>query len=120
MKAFLIIAGCTLLLIYLATKWVEAIDYMHRNYPDYKGEDLFDNENLGFLNQWEDKPIDIGGQNHRCEAPNESKDYIYGCAIWVCYENELDELVVENGEYGSQVNYCPYCGYEAKNKIKKS
>jgi hypothetical protein len=49
MKAFLIIAGCTLLLIYLATKWVEAIDYMHRNYPDYKGEDLFDENEKGPL-----------------------------------------------------------------------
>lgn len=49
MKAFLIIAGCTLLSIYLATKWVEAIDYMHRNYPDYKGEDLFDEDEKGPL-----------------------------------------------------------------------
>jgi len=106
--------------IFVGILWVNGIDYMDKNHPDYKGEDLFDNENLGFLNQWEDKPIDIGGQKHRCEAPNESKDYIYGCAIWVCYEDKLDELVVENGEYGSQVNYCPYCGYEAKNKIKKS
>ena len=47
MKAFFIIAGCTLLLIYLATKWVEAIDYMHRKYPDYKGEDLFDENEKG-------------------------------------------------------------------------
>lgn len=67
-----------------------------------------------------DEPTQLSEGKHRCKAPNESKDYIYGCAIWVCYEDELDELVVENGEYGSQVNYCPYCGYEAKNKIKKS
>ena len=92
-------------------------EYSFSKEPEFKVKS--ENENLGFLNQWEDKPIDIGGQKQRCEAPNESKDYIYGCAIWVCYEDELDELVVENGEYGSQVNYCPYCGYEAKNKIKK-
>ena len=55
---------------------------------------------------------------HRCEAPNESKFYIYGDAIYICYEDEIGELIVSNGEYGSQVNYCPYCGYKAKKKIR--
>lgn len=27
-----------------AWKWIEAIDYMHKNHPDYKGEDLFDED----------------------------------------------------------------------------
>lgn len=47
MKEFMIIAGCTLLLIYISGKWVKAIDYMHKNYPDYKGEDLFDEDTKG-------------------------------------------------------------------------
>jgi hypothetical protein len=30
--------------IYIGILWVEGIDYMHKNYPDYKGEDLFDED----------------------------------------------------------------------------
>jgi hypothetical protein len=26
---------------FLSWRWVEGIDYMHRNHPDYKGDDLF-------------------------------------------------------------------------------
>ena len=33
--------------------WVNGIDYMHRNHPDYKGEDLF-NEDLS--NEKKTKP----------------------------------------------------------------
>jgi hypothetical protein len=28
-------------LAYICWMWVEGIDYMHKNHPDYKGEDLF-------------------------------------------------------------------------------
>lgn len=28
----------------VAIVWVNGIDYMHENHPDYKGEDLFDEE----------------------------------------------------------------------------
>ena len=56
---------------------------------------------------------------HLCNAPILSKDYIYGSAINVCVEHEDGTLVVDNGEYGSQVNFCPYCGYEAKVKIEE-
>ncbi len=28
----------------IAIFWVSGIDYMNKNYPDYKGEDLFDDE----------------------------------------------------------------------------
>jgi len=28
----------------LAVLWVRGIDYMDKNYPDYKGEDLFDED----------------------------------------------------------------------------
>ena len=54
---------------------------------------------------------------HNCEAPREAKDYIYGQAITQCVELEDGTLTVDNDEYGSQVNFCPYCGYEAKVKI---
>jgi len=26
----------------ISWRWVEGIDYMQKNHPDYKGEDLFD------------------------------------------------------------------------------
>lgn len=52
---------------------------------------------------------------HYCEIP--CKQHLYGCAIDECYEDLDGYLFVSNGEYGSQVNYCPACGYEAKRKI---
>lgn len=40
----------------------------------------------------------------------------YGEALDECYEDEDNKLWVSNGEYASQVNYCPYCGYKAKHQ----
>ena len=42
----------------------------------------------------------------------------YGEAITSCLEDTLGRLICGNDEYGSQVNFCPYCGFEAKNKVK--
>jgi hypothetical protein len=28
----------------ISWRWVEGIDYMHKNHPDYKGDDLFDED----------------------------------------------------------------------------
>ena len=28
----------------ISWRWVEGIDYMHKNHPDYKGYDLFDED----------------------------------------------------------------------------
>ena len=36
--------------IVISLMWVKGIDYMQKNYPDYKGYDLFD--------EGEDKPLD--------------------------------------------------------------
>lgn len=41
----------------------------------------------------------------------------YGAALDECYECVDDRLVVGNGEYTSQVNFCPICGYKAKRQI---
>lgn len=35
---FIVILIVLLPIVYF---WVKGIDYMHKNYPDYKGEDLF-------------------------------------------------------------------------------
>ena len=39
------IAGIILVIVIpMAIVWVKGIDYMHKNHPDYKGEDLFGEE----------------------------------------------------------------------------
>ena len=48
-------------------------------------------------------------QNHHCG----SRCFADGEAVCECYE-ENGKLFVVNGEYKSQVNYCPFCGYKAK------
>ncbi len=55
------------------------------------------------------------GNFHECEIPY--KKHLFGAAITTCMEDMDGFLFVDNGEYGSQVNFCPMCGYEAKNKI---
>lgn len=35
---------CVIVSLFIGIQWVNAIDYMHRNHPDYKGEDLFDED----------------------------------------------------------------------------
>lgn len=54
---------------------------------------------------------------HECNFHNPEED-VYGEAITYCTENKKGELWVGNGEYGSQVNFCPECGYKAKIQIK--
>jgi len=55
------------------------------------------------------------GNRHLCFIP--CKQHLHGAAIDECFEDEDFFLFVNNGEYGSQVNFCPFCGYEAKKKI---
>lgn len=38
----------------------------------------------------------------------------YGAAITRCIEDSEGRLWVDNGEYSSQVNYCPFTGIKAK------
>lgn len=53
---------------------------------------------------------------HFCEV--NSPYHLRGEAIVDCYQDIDGCLFVCNGEYGSQVNFCPMCGYEAKSKIE--
>ena len=41
----------------------------------------------------------------------------YGAAVCWCEEDEEGRLWVDNGEYSSQVNYCPYCGFRAPTQV---
>ena len=54
--------------------------------------------------------------DHSCELDSDYE--CYGVAITTCYEGDDGRLWAGNGEYGSQVNFCPVCGFEAKVKVK--
>jgi len=47
---------------------------------------------------------------HNCSGY--TADDMAGSAITYCQERD-GELWAGNGEYESQVNYCPYCGFKA-------
>jgi len=51
---------------------------------------------------------------YRNEYGGTRAEHIYGSAIGECYEAEDGSLWVTNGEYGSPVNFCPYCGQPTK------
>ena len=54
-------------------------------------------------------------ERHSCsgDLPREG----YGEALEWCSEEEDGRLFVTNCEYTSFVNFCPYCGYEARVKV---
>jgi len=62
-----------------------------------------------------DIPTTAKEGGHRCDRP--LPEAAYGAAITYCYEDEADKLWITNEEYASQVNFCPYCGYQAKEKV---
>ena len=71
----------------------------------------------------EKKKSEVDNKFHSCDYEMldiEYKDFkkLYGVAIFECFENGDGELIVTNDEYGNRVNYCPYCGYKAKNQMK--
>lgn len=53
---------------------------------------------------------------HSCTL--HSPEEAYGVAIDECDERPDGTLWAGNGEYGSQVNFCPACGYKAVSQIK--
>lgn len=53
--------------------------------------------------------------SHKCEL-NSPEDG-YGSAVDLCTEHPDGTLWAGNGEYGSQVNYCPKCGFKAKTQV---
>ena len=44
MVGLIIISVAAVAFIIIVGLWVEGIDYMNKNHPDYKGEDLFGEE----------------------------------------------------------------------------
>ena len=70
---------------------------------------------------WGDYKPDIPkakDQGHRCEGL--LPEAAYGKAITYCYEDVDGKLWITNEEYASQVNFCPYCGREAKVEVRKT
>jgi len=60
------------------------------------------------------------GNLHACDLT--THDFRgYGSLVDYCFEQESGELWIKtgNGEYESQVNYCPKCGYKAKVEAKE-
>ena len=43
----------------------------------------------------------------------------FGSAVKECVEDDEGRLWAGNGEYESQVDYCPYCGFKAPRQIKE-
>ena len=56
----------------------------------------------------------IGHACEREQIPHDPNVDGHGPAIERCEEREDGSLWVDNLEYGSRVNFCPFCGYKAK------
>lgn len=44
MELLISIFVCIIVSSFIAIKWVNGINYMQKNHPNYKGEDLFDED----------------------------------------------------------------------------
>jgi hypothetical protein len=64
-----------------------------------------------------DSPEVVNPDKHECNFRWNSGGY--GPAITTCWEDENNALWVGNGEYSSQVNYCPNCRFESRYDIYK-
>ena len=63
---------------------------------------------------------------HECKRENfdfeplkDLDGWTWGAAVKTCYESKDGHLWVDNEEYSNLVNFCPFCGYKAKKRIKK-
>ena len=50
MKGVLVIIGLIALFVFFVFQWVRGIDYMQKHHPDYKGEDLFGEDDSSIIN----------------------------------------------------------------------
>ena len=54
---------------------------------------------------------------HECVLNGPSR--AYGAAAETCSDDEQGRFWISNGEYSSQVNFCPVCGAKAPQQIIK-
>jgi len=82
---------------------------------------------LGYIIQpfVEVQPLVEGEGKHRCEPGydfDEERQVFpsagFGAAIIACYEDEEGKLWAVNSEYCIQVNFCPFCGYAAREQVE--
>lgn len=52
-----------------------------------------------------------------CPYPDHPPYDAFGCAITDVHIYTNGIIVAGNGEYGSQVNFCPFCGRKADKQI---
>jgi membrane protein implicated in regulation of membrane protease activity len=57
MEYFLVFLIMIVVVAVISWRWVEGIDYMQKNHPDYKGEDLF--------GIWDDEKNDKENKNKK-------------------------------------------------------
>jgi hypothetical protein len=55
-------------------------------------------------------------EQHYCRLNFPAHPGYWGQAVTHCEEEPNGTLWVQNGEFGSQVNFCPNCGFEARTK----
>lgn len=52
--------------------------------------------------------------DHYCNPPTQDRAFsAYGEAVEDCHEDERGFFWVGNGEYGTPVEFCPFCGAKA-------
>ncbi len=54
---------------------------------------------------------------HTCPVTYMSKHDGHGHAVEYMFEADDGTLWAENDEYGTQVNFCPFCGYKARTQL---
>lgn len=55
---------------------------------------------------------------HECSVVGSQVGWGYTASMIRCFERKNGDLCVVNWGYVSRVNYCPFCGYEAKTQMK--
>lgn len=56
---------------------------------------------------------------HKCIVPKKAERSAYGHAVESFFIND-DKLFADNGEYCTQINYCPFCGEKATVQIEEA
>lgn len=56
---------------------------------------------------------------HHCVVKDFINDRQWGGCVEKCEEADDRTLWVDNDEYDTQVNFCPFCGYKAKKQLEK-
>jgi hypothetical protein len=112
---------------------LEALEY-YRSGEDYQptpASEAIDNLRAALAKPVDETTLDVSGatsfsptpakwpvkEQHNCTLDSPSD--VYGIAMDICYEKDDGTFWVSNGEYASQVNYCPVCGSKAPKQVEQ-